>query len=161
MHLRNPRASYNRDYNWLLRPTGGSDVLKVFPLFRKHYQTHEAHAEGFYFTPPIIFAPLSFLPPSRNSDPGSHGRLLTPPREGDEIKKHSYYIMKEMLMKQGRPGDGHIRCTAVTTFQQFCRRKDCCCAVHLLTVLSSATPWARSREIYERCSLLFCYFHPR
>ena len=49
----------------------------------------------------------------------------------------------------------------VTTFQQFCRRKDCCCAVHLLTVLSSATPWARSLEIYERCSLLFCYFHPR
>ena len=37
------------------------------------------HVCLFVFIPFIIFALLFSLPPSRNSDPGSHGRLFSPP----------------------------------------------------------------------------------
>ena len=55
----------------------------------------------------------------------------------------------------------------VTTFQQYWCHGGCCCAMHVLTVHSSQchlpwwkisqtpTSWARSLNIYGRCSLLF------
>ena len=72
---------------------------------------------------------------------------------------------------RGHPGDYHISGTVVKnakrkTFQQCCHEY-CCCDMHMLKVHSlqchlpswkkpqMPTPWARSLNTYERCSLLF------
>ena len=53
-------------------------------LFKNSFRNPIQPGILFYFIflfsiPLIIFALLSSLPPSRNSDPGSHSRLLSPP----------------------------------------------------------------------------------
>ena len=76
--LNTPRSSQT-GVLFSLRPSRLLPSVLIF-IAHKVQRSRCSYMSSFFFLPShLLFSPFYSLPPSRNSDPGSHGRLFSPP----------------------------------------------------------------------------------
>ena len=78
LHYNIPPGTYRCTWQLVPRKLHSVHWAAVF-LLRLNYLSHCLSGSLFFFPSHLLSSPFYSLPPSRNSDPGSHSRLLSPP----------------------------------------------------------------------------------